>query len=205
MKSAADTTIGQIKLQCELECNRPFTLNNSAYLESKNIYIYEMVYERSQDPTSPVPVSSTTHYIKDPFGNSHSIASKGKSDDVLRGLLTAEGYHITSTKQLARLKDSDEYEAEVTAMAQVLAYFDISSKRIVDIMAMIFETVFARGFGNSLRKSLITDLKLIGDHGVANCKRFAKDEPEVDSKRAYLERQIEILSKGHGIVSRFFN
>ena len=92
------------------------------------------------------PLAFATHTIKDVNGNAHSISSKGVGEDVLLSLLTAQGYHISSAKQLARLHDPDEFGAELDVMARVLASFEISSKRIVDVMPMIFETALVCNF-----------------------------------------------------------
>ena len=178
-------------------------MNHEAYSDYKNEFISEFAYLRSQSHDRSIPVLSTTHNLKNSNGNSLSITSKGKGEDLL-SLLAANGYRVSSTKELARLNDGDDYDAEVTAIAQVLAYFEISSKRIIDIMPMIFETVFARGFGKKLRKSLTSELNLIGDHGVLSCQNFAKDDPGIDERRAYLRRQIGILSDGQAIISRYF-
>jgi hypothetical protein len=188
-----------------MEGNRPFTLNYEVYTESKSELLSEFAHRRNQSRNQLPAVSSTAHTIKDTYGNSHYVKTRGTGEDALVSLLAAHGYRISSTKQLARLNDSDAYEAEVTAIAQVLAYFDLSSKRISDMIPMILETVFVRGFVDDLRRCLMVNLKLVGDVGVANCSKYAQDEPSVGKKREYLKGQIAILSKGQAVLSRFFN
>jgi len=149
-------------------------------------------------------LSSSRHTLRDVHGNSQSIISKTESEDAILSLLTANGYRVTSTKQLARLHDPDEYEAEISVISEIIAYFEISSKRIIDIMPMIFETVFTANFVNDLRKVLAQKLKLVGESGLENCTKYGVDEPDVQAKRIDLDWQMKILSNALAIVSDLF-
>ena len=188
-----------------MESRRPFTLNHTDYGTSKEQNITDFAHLRNGNPSPLVPISTSKHTIRDIYGNSQSIRSEGDSDDTLLGLLTAKGYRISSTKQLARLHDPDEYEAELNVISEVLAYFEISSKRIIDVMPMIFETVFARNFQRDIRKVLTSKLGLVGEFGLENCARYVVDEPIVRMKREHLNERKATLSKALEILSQFFN
>jgi hypothetical protein len=108
-------------------------------------------------------------------------------------------------KQLDRLYDPDEYEAELTVISEVLAYFEIASKRIIDVMPMLFETRLAVNFEEDIRKTLAAKLGLVGEFGLENCLRYAVDEPDIRSKREDLNRQKEILSNAFAIISQFYS
>jgi hypothetical protein len=205
LEKAAEETRKQIQLYCTMEQRRPFTLNHNDFNASKEGLLTDFAHLRRQSSNFFSPSSSSTHTVRGEHGISHTLSSNGVGEDALLSLLTAKGYHITSTKQLARLHDPDEYAEELTVISQVLAYFEISSKRIVDLMPMIFETVFARQFGDELRKRLTSNLKLVGECGLENCAKYARDEPDVQSKRQEYNRQKETLSRALGIISRFFN
>jgi hypothetical protein len=153
----------------------------------------------------PSPVSSSRHTVRDFYGNSQSIISCADGDDTLLSLLTAKGYRISSTKQLARLHDPDEFETELKVVSEILAYFEIASKRIVDIMPMIFETRLPHDFEEDIRKALISKLGLVGECGLENCARYVVDEPGIRSKREVLNREKGILSKAFAIVSQFYS
>jgi len=204
LEKAAEETRKQIQLYCTMDQCRPFTQNHMDYNGSKEEFITDFAHNRRQSRTSFAPKSSSTHILKDEYGNSHSISSKGVGEDALLSLLTAKGYHISSTKHLARLHDPDEYQVELMVISEVLAYFQISSKRIIDIMPMVFETVFTRQFGDELRKGLTSNLKLVGEFGLENCARYARDEPDVQFKREEYNKQNVILSQALGIISRIF-
>ena len=154
--------------------------------------------------SSTLLIDATENWLRDrdrhqgillemPYGNSQSIVSKTESENALLGVLAANGFRVTSTKQLARLHDDDKYEAEMIVISEVLAYFEISSKRLIDIMPMIFETVFAIGFVDDLRKNL-TRLSLVGVYGLDNCTKYGVYEPDVQVRRADLNWQKQILS-----------
>ena len=172
------------------------------YNTAREGFIDEFAHSRN-GILGPSPVSSSKHTLKDFYGNSQSIISHGDSDDTLLGLLNAKGYRVSSPKQLARLHDPDEYEAELNVISEVLAYFEIASKRIIDVMPMIFETRFANDFAVEIRKVLRSKVELVGDLGLENCGRYVVDEPDVQLKREDLNRKKAILSNALQIVSRF--
>lgn len=186
-----------------MESTRPFTLNYIDYGVSKEDHLTNFAHQRNGKLAVGQP-SSSRHTLRDMHGNSQSVISKTESEDALLSLLTANGYRVNSTKQLARLHDPDEYEAEMSVISEILAYFEISSKRIIDITPMIFETVFATHFVNDLRKMLAAKLKLVGESGLENCTKYGADEPDVQAKRVDLNRQMHILSNAAAIVSDLF-
>lgn len=110
--------------------------------------------------------------------------------------------HISDIKQLVRIRQ-DEYEPELEVIAHVTAYFDIASKRIVDDIPTLFETKFALTFVKELEKNLHEKLKLVGDSGLENCKRYVRDDPSTQRRREDLSRQLAILSKAEETVNRF--
>jgi hypothetical protein len=194
-----------IELHCRMEMNRPFTLNYQAYSEAQEDNITDFHYFRSQEGSGTLQAdSSTTHSVKDTNG-SHSVYGKGSGKDGVLSLLAANGIHLSSTKQLSRLLDHpDEYKAELVVMSQVLAYFQISSTRMIDVMPMIFETVFARDFAYTLEKNLTSKLQLTGKAGYENCGRFAKEEPEVQAEREDFEKKRDILVEALSVISTNF-
>ena len=187
-----------------MERNRPFTMNHNGYGVATEEFVIEFAHARAQGYTTLKSSSSSTHTIKDIYGTSHSITAKGVGEDVLLSLLVANGYHVSSAKQLARLHDPDFYETELEVISQVLAYFQIASRRIIDVMPMIFETVFARDFGDEIQKELTSSLKLVGDFGLENCAKFAREEREVQVKREDLNKRKEILSRAVMVVHQFY-
>ena len=179
-----------------MERRRPFTLDHMQFSITKENLTTELTHERNESEkkhkTSSTPASST-YTIRDVSGYSHSITSRGVDEDVLLGLLASKGYRISSPKQLARLHDPGEYVTEIEVICQVLAYFESSSKRIIDIMPMIFETVFASEVVEELREALTSSLKLVGDPGPANCVKYTQDEPAVETEREELLSQKNTL------------
>ena len=125
------------------------------------------------------------------------------SEDNLLTVLAAYGIHLNSMKQLVRIH-ADEYDAELGVISHVAAYFDISSKRLIDDIPKVFETVFAREFGQELGRVLMAKLKLVGEGGVGNCARYVRDEPTIKAKRDDFTRQQKILQEALNTIDRFF-
>jgi len=109
---------------------------------------------------------------------------------------------LSSLKQLARIHH-DDYDEELEVISHITAYFDISSKRLIDDVPKLFETVFAFDLGQELERNLAMNLNLIGDGGVENCKRYIQDEPDVQFKRDELIRQEGILKSALRTVDQF--
>jgi hypothetical protein len=186
-----------------METRRPFTLNEIDYRLSKDEHLTDFVHQRKAKTTNGQP-SSSRHTTRDGHGNSQSIVSRTENEDTLLSFLAANGYPVTSMKELARLHPPDEFEAEISVISETLAYFDISSKRFIDVMPMVFETVFAVDFVEDLRNGLTGRLKLVGESGYENCKKYGADEPAIQGKRQELNWKLNILSDCSKIVSNLF-
>lgn len=203
IKRTAEDTKSKIRFYCKMERCRPFTLSHDLYKTRKADIKLEQADMRNKRNESGVAFSlSTQTILKDQAGNTHSVSSRsGGSDNVLLGLLLDKGYPITTLKQLACLHNLDQYDAELDVISRVVAYFEISSTRIIDVMPMIFETSFVSDVAYELRKVLISDLELILEHGFETCKKYVKDEPDIQSKRADYKRLSDILSDAMSVIS----
>jgi hypothetical protein len=186
-----------------MESRRPFILNPQDYRDSKEQNFTDLTCERNAKVTSGQP-SLSRHTLRDGNGNSQSIVTTTENDNALLGILQSKGFALTSTKKLARLHDVDEFEAEMTVISQALAYFEMSSRRIIEIMPMIFETVFAADFVADLRKNLPTTINFVGESGYETCKRYGVDEPIILAKRKDLVARMKSLSEALEIVSKLF-
>jgi hypothetical protein len=186
-----------------MESRRPFTLNDNDFRISKEDHFTTFAYARN-DKMAPGQSSLSRHTVRDFYGNSQSIISKTDNNDALLSLLAANGYPLTSTKGLARLHEADEYHAEINVISETLAYFEISSKRIIDVMPMIFETSFAVEFLETLRTGLTTRLRLVGESGYQHCKKYGVDEPVVERRRVELNGKMKILSDASEVVYNLF-
>ena len=202
---AAKRARDQIQLYCRMERNRPFTMNHKTYSLTAKDLVAEFANARLNDSQISInAASSVTHTVKDIYGSSQSVTSKGVGEDVLLGFLAAKGYGLSSAKQLARLRDPDFYETELSVISQVLAYFEISSQRIMDVMPMIFETVFVLDFEDELRKNLTTSLQLVGNVGLETCRRMAKEEPDIQLRREELNERKKTLLRAATVVHQFY-
>lgn len=199
IRKMADRTRDQINLICELENNRPFTLSHEHFVDSRGESMIEFAHHRNQNNPSAC-ISRTSHTIRDGTGNFRSISQNEVADDVLLGHLCARGYPISDLKQLALLHGPDEYDTELSVISDVWAYFEISSTRIIDIMPMLFEVVFARDFGRELRDVLTSKLNLVGKQGERTCARVTRDAEDVHVRRVKLTEDKGILSQALQIL-----
>lgn len=192
MRKMAEKTREQIKLVCDLESYRPFTLSDTYLSELREDYLDEFTYRRNQNKSS-AHISRRTNTVRDGYGHFLSTSHDEVSDDVLIGQLNARGYRISDIKELARLHGPDEYQIELKVISDVMAYFKIASRRIIDIMPMIFEFVFVRNFGKELVKVMSYNLGLVGNEGVDNCTKYTQDDEDVHRRRMKLAEEKKIL------------
>jgi len=181
-------------------------MNKPEYMKAKEKNVTAFATARRLRPASdtsdgiPVCLSSGSFTVIETNGTSRYFPA---TEDNLLRVLSAYGHHLSSSKELVRLHN-DEYQAELDVISHVAAYFDVSSKRLIDDMPQVFETVFAAGFGDELSKSLTTKLKLVGEQGLESCARYVRDEPDIEAKRHDLTRVRNILDKTKETIDRFF-
>jgi Dynamin GTPase effector domain len=188
-----------------METNRPFTLSDPRFKDVVETNLTELLQKRYELLAKPpIQPSTSTHTIRDNYGNSHSITSREMETDVLVALLAAKGFPISSPKQLARLHEHGECSVELSVVATVQAYFAFSTERVCDVVSQLFENIFVRGFVSRLNKSLVVDLGLVGEHGHAKCVGYAKDEPRIAEERKSLQKQKSILLDARNVISQFY-
>jgi hypothetical protein len=173
-------------------------MNKAEYIKAKAGNIISFASRRHGTPLPREERSSILLSDWDGVSRRHSA-----TEENLVKVLQAFGIHISSVQDLARLHE-DEYHAELDVMSHVAAYFDISSKRLIDDIPQVFETVFARDFGEKLRNSLTINLNLIDEKGLDNCQRYIRDEPNVQARRDHLDRLRSILENAKETIDRFF-
>jgi Dynamin GTPase effector domain len=187
-----------------MESNRPFVLSDSRFKDVVESNLTELLQKRYDLLSDPIRASTSTHTIRDMHGNSFSITSREMDMDVLVSLLAAKGFHISSTKQLARLHEHGECSVELSVVAAVEAYFAFSTERVCDVVSQLFENVFVREFVSRLKKSLVVELGLVGEHGHTKCVGYAKDEPQIEQEREGLKKQKDILLAARNVISQFY-
>jgi hypothetical protein len=74
-------------------------------------------------------------------------------------------------------------ESEQTILARVCTYFELASKRVVEVIPMVVELSFAKGFADRLRKDFLPRLKVHDEGGKERCEEFAREDPELQKRR----------------------
>src|SRR2546430_1550099 len=165
MQDAADETRKQVELMCRFEKSRPMTQNSDIFLSSKEEHMLNFLYDRTESHEHNLRASVI---IQDPSTRrrrylSHEQLTQDAFCNQVMSDLTAHGIPVTNPKQLARLQPRDEYETEIHLISAVLAYFEIASMRVIEVMPMIFEVVYLEGFEEGLRRRLTEKLRLMDE------------------------------------------
>lgn len=202
LEKVAEEAKQDIATCCTKERHRPFTMNKE-YLKRKEENLTAYAVLRHKDATTGLPscLGSSVFRLQDGSG---ALRTFSATDDNLVTVLSAYGVHLSSPTQLARIH-ADEFDAELDVISHVAAYFDIASTRIIDNIPQLFETMFASKFAHELEERLTTDLKLLGTGGLDRCKRYVRDEPDIQFRRDTLSRERKILKEALATIDRFYN
>jgi len=197
LEKVSETARDAIEQKCRMENLRPFTLSKDEYIKSQMEAVTEFALLRHGKEGLP-STNGSNFYLTDVTGQTRSFKA---TEDTLLTVLASFGLHLSSSKQLVRIHQ-DKYHSELEVIAHVATYFEIASKRLIDDIPQIFETVFALEFGLELARVLTTNLKLVGDQGLENCSKYTRDEPDIQANRAFLTRQEEILERAFQTLER---
>lgn len=212
LKIAAQETRQSIVSHCEMEKERPFTLNDDYRLSIRDDLLKDFANTRRGRKNSPSKcldfnfqskARPITTSVEDIVTGVAKRMTTSADDDKLFQNLSARGHPIQSLEDLSRLDPPDEYQNELGLVAEVLSYFRVASKRTIDIIAMQIKNQYFRRCSVELRQSLVENLGLIGEAGLENCKKYATDDPAVQRRRNTISAQLKILADTTAILDRF--
>ena len=203
MQDAADATRKLMELMCRFEKSRPITQNSDTFLSSKEEHMTNFLHDRTQFHEHNLrasfmiqdPVTRRRRYLSHEQLSQHAFWNQVMSD------LTAQGIQVTNPQQLARLQPRDEYETVIHLISAVLAYFEIASMRVIEVMPMILEVVYLEGFEEGLRRRLTEKLKLMDKgEGQEICKRYATENVETQQKMETLTVKRGVLMEAKDVL-----
>jgi hypothetical protein len=95
-------------------------------------------------------------------------------------------------------------ERELRVLAGVLAYFQFSSKRVIDVIPMYCSMGLMTDFGEAMRKGFQRKLGVTGTLGLQNCKRFAQDDQNVRERRQELRTKVKIVDDASELLANIY-
>lgn len=177
---AAGKTRDELRIQCEIETRYPFTMNENHLVRAQ-----VKKSEQIADILFPAPTNVSAAAMK----------------EVLEKLGSIDGFPVTSSEELSRkLRVPSNYTKELDVISGALAYFEIASQRMIDIVPMRIEQHLVYDFSKSVQEKLEDTLRLTGNGGEERCAVLAVDNPDIELKRNSLHKQREILVKADEIL-----
>lgn len=209
LEIAAEETRRLITIFCEMEKRRPFTQDDCSFRQLKE-EIFKCLTEQRGNSSTFNSTPSVAEAIT-PSGVSDAATSSVGGSLFLSPDKTQK--HLTmSVPSAPRTNGSDgmesqdlrvnKFEDEYGVVAEVIAYFEIASRRTFDIVPMITEHAFLAGFNKALRDGLAQGLGLIGENGLERCRYYAVENPEITVARDELEGRIKILREASDIINQ---
>ncbi|KAJ7472548.1 Dynamin central region-domain-containing protein [Mycena latifolia] len=104
------------------------------------------------------------------------------------------GYTGLKANDLERLNPTDEFEAELRVFAETRSYFQISYKRVIDIIPALIDLKFVKAIHIDLQPLLIAKLDLGNTDAVNRCLELLAQDPKVVARRIALTSQKKSCS-----------
>ena len=174
LDEAANKTREEIRIQCQIETRYPFTMNEQCLVQAKDNN-YKRILSILKQNLRP--------------GDLREVSKK----------LDSLGVPVESDKELSLKLGSGKYSKEFDVISGVLAYFEVASQRMIDVIPMRIEQHLIYDFAESVKK-LDEILGLVGEGGVKKCKELMVEDPEVEAERKELQKQKEILGNAREIL-----
>lgn len=95
----------------------------------------------------------------------------------------------------------ERYETESDVLSHVQTYFDISSKRLIEMVPMICDTSVALKLSSQLRKLFAAQIGIVGTQGLENSRKFLQEDAAVVERKRVLSRQKEIINRAEQILA----
>ncbi|TFK66013.1 hypothetical protein BDN72DRAFT_772573 [Pluteus cervinus] len=111
--------------------------------------------------------------------------------DVLSGL-SKMGMPVRE-EDLSKLLHIDQMDLALPIMADVRAYFQVAYQRFADSVPMAVDVELVQGLGRDLFQTLSSGLGIYGPSAQDKCREWAKEHPDIDTRRAQLKKKLERL------------
>jgi len=108
----------------------------------------------------------------------------------LLGHLVAAGYAVNSVSDLDRLLPPDPYEEVLMVMAEVKAYWQVSYKRVIDMVPLTIDDDFLCGLARDVHDTLMQGLGLSGPDPHGKAAKFLAEDPDVAVQREELNLKM---------------
>ncbi|OSD00779.1 P-loop containing nucleoside triphosphate hydrolase protein [Trametes coccinea BRFM310] len=97
----------------------------------------------------------------------------------------------------------DTYEEEMAFIAEIRAYFEVSSKRLADNIPAAIDQHLLYAFSEVLLETLIEKLGLASEDAAARCAKYLAEEPDVAAMREELQAKKRRLDQVHKELCEF--
>ncbi|KAJ6487722.1 P-loop containing nucleoside triphosphate hydrolase protein [Mycena sanguinolenta] len=106
------------------------------------------------------------------------------------------GYTGIAPEDFGKLRPVDEFETEITVMAEVRGYFQVTYKRVIDNIPALIDAKFLRAIAQNLQQELISEFGLGSENANTVCAAFLVEDPVTVARRDGLiakARRIEAV------------
>ncbi|KAG8946753.1 hypothetical protein FRC04_011409 [Tulasnella sp. 424] len=117
--------------------------------------------------------------------------------------LAAAGFPVQNSADLERLFAGDPYEEVLIVMAEVRAYWQVSYKRVIDIVPLSIDEDFVVGLAQDAQDILMEGLGLTGLDANKQAGEFLAEDPEIVAERDQLMSKLARVDDVWERLSKF--
>ncbi|KAI9058582.1 hypothetical protein FKP32DRAFT_1761410 [Trametes sanguinea] len=157
-------------------------------------------------PPTPAPAASGASEPKATFSFNVSVSQPQQIQTPSKSFTPIWDQPLASTSAASTQQKPSQaglYEEEIAFMAEIRAYFDISSKRLADNIPAAIDEHLLYAFAKALFDTLVQKLGLTSDDAAARCARYFADTPDVAALREDLEAKKRRLDKVYQELCEF--
>ena len=177
LETVAKETRNLISAYCKWEIRRPYTQNNDDFLARRHTYFTSYINSRRPEQTP-----DTEHPANVAMVGNEAPEQRRVPENML-------------TPQYI-----DEHEQEILVIAEVLAYYEVSYKRVIDVIPMLIENEFLHKFSVQLTAQLAKNLELTGDMGLERCEKYVVEDDDMQNLRKTLQNKKDVLEEATKIL-----
>ncbi|KAI0067582.1 hypothetical protein BV25DRAFT_835648 [Artomyces pyxidatus] len=202
IKKLQELTRDRLLWLLELEI-RPFTLNVHYLADYKEKFLTYYKGCRQKDENGSLMKALEAYR---PYTGTHRSSMTEIQAGMAKVMAGLGEIGITGTQptDLPKLLPVDPYDPALDIMASVRAYFQVASKRFLDVVPMAVDRDYVEGVKKGLLDVLYHDIMKDGSDARERCKELLREAPSLSNRREELEGKRDRLEKAQTKLMQLF-
>ncbi|EJT97923.1 hypothetical protein DACRYDRAFT_119114 [Dacryopinax primogenitus] len=183
-----------LKLLFDMEVPGPYTQNHHYFSATREKLVTHYRQKRKERESAPTRPTSAWGLAPSEYASGPTTSRSTIINQVISGLATL-GFQGVTESDFGKLVIEDEWEEEITVMAETRAYLQVAYKRIIDSVPQAIDLVFIRPLADTLHTALIAGLQFDSPSAHELCRAYLAENPAKAAERVRLLADKERLER----------